>query len=104
LTKETWLKIVCSSSSPMLGYLGLGRGAVQLALQRGVGLLHLASLVAHRPGDPVDRAQLVDDCALDAADRVGLELDRPAQVELLDGVDEPEDAVGDEVGLLDVGG
>jgi hypothetical protein len=85
------------------GHLGLGRGAVQRGLERGVGLLDLAGLVAHRAGDPVDRAQLVDDRALDAADRVGLELDRALEVELLDRVDEPEDAVGDEVGLLDVG-
>ena len=37
------------------------------------------------------------------ADRVGLELDGPLEVELLDRVDQPEDAVRDEVGLLDVG-
>ena len=40
--------------------------------------------------------------ALDAGDGVGLELEARAEVELLDGVDQPEDAVADEVGLLDV--
>ena len=84
------------------GDLGLGGRAVQLGLEAGVGLLDLARLVADRARDPVDRPQLVDDRAADAADRVGLELDRALEVELLDGVDQPEDAVRDEVGLLDV--
>ena len=47
-------------------------------------------------------AQLVDDRAADPVDGVRLELDLALEVELLDRVDEPEDAVRDEVGLLDV--
>jgi hypothetical protein len=105
LTKLTWLKIVWRSSSAMPSSAAtsasVGR-AVQPGLEGGVRLLDLAGLVADRARDPVDRAQLVDDRALDAADRVGLELDRALEVELLDRVDEPEDAVRDEVGLLDV--
>ena len=37
----------------------------------------------------------------DPGDGVGLELDGPFVVELLDGVDQPEDAVADQVALLD---
>ena len=77
---------------------------MELALERCVRLLDLTGLVADRPRDPVDGAQLVDDRAADAADGVGLELDRALEVELLDGVDQAEDAVRDQVGLLDVGG
>ena len=94
---------VVERDAHLAGDLGLGRRALQLGLERGVGLLDLAGLVAHRARDPVDRPQLVDDRAADPADRVGLELDRALEVELLDRVDQPEDAVGDEVGLLDVG-
>ena len=82
--------------------LDLGRRAVQLALELRVRLLDLARLVTDRARDPVDRAELVDDGAADAADRVGLELDGALEVELLDRVHQAEDAVGDEVGLLDV--
>jgi hypothetical protein len=60
------------------------------------------ALEPHRARHPVDRAELVDDGALDAGDRVGLELEAARRVELVDRVDEPEDAVADEVGLLDV--
>jgi hypothetical protein len=52
--------------------------------------------------NPVQRAQLVDDRALDAGDRVGLELDLALELEALDRGDQPAEAVGDEVGLLDV--
>jgi hypothetical protein len=75
---------------------------VQLALELGVGLLDLSRLVADRARDPVDGPQLVDDGPADPADRVGLELDRAVEVELVDGVDQPEDAVRHQVGLLDV--
>ena len=105
MTNETWLKIcvqVLELDAELAGDLGLAGRAVQLGLEGGVGALDLAGLVAHRARDPVDRPQLVDDGAADAADRVRLELDGPLEVELLDGVDQPEDAVGDEVGLLDV--
>ena len=65
-------------------------------------LLDLARLAAHRARHPVQRAQLVDDRALDARDRVGLELDLAVRVEALQRADEAEQAVADEVGLLDV--
>jgi hypothetical protein len=47
-------------------------------------------------------AQLIDDRALDARDRVGLELDLALGLEALDRVDEADETVGDQVGLLDV--
>ena len=103
--KEIWLSVVWSWSSVQVelgGQLGVGRRAVELGLELGVGLLERAGLGPHRAGHPVDRAELVEDGALDAGDGVGLELEAAARVELLDGVDEPEDAVADEVGLLDV--
>ena len=58
--------------------------------------------IPNRTRHPVDRAELVDDGALDAADRVRLELVPAARVELVDRVDEAENSVADEVGLLDV--
>ena len=76
--------------------------APQLVLQLGVGAFDGPSLGPHRAGYPVDRAELVDDRPLDAADGVGLELEAAGRVELVDGVDEPEDPVADQVGLLDV--
>src|SRR5919199_188060 len=56
-------------------HLLVGRRALELVLELGVGLLDLARAGADRARDPVQRAQLVDDRALDAGDRVGLELD-----------------------------
>ena len=75
---------------------------MQLVLELGVRLLDRAGLGPHRARHPVDRAELVDDRALDPGDGVGLELEAAVEVELVDGVDQPEDAVADEVGLLDV--
>ena len=59
---------------------------------------------ADRARHPVERAQLVDDRALDACDRVGLELDVAVGIEALDRADQAEQAVRDEVVLVDVGG
>ena len=75
---------------------------MQPGLELGERPLDGAALGPHRAGHPVDRAELVEDGALDAGDGVGLELEATGRVELLDGVDEPEDAVADQVGLLDV--
>ena len=50
----------------------------------------------------IERAELIDDCALDARDRVRLELDLPVGVEALDRADQPEQPVRDEVLLVDV--
>src|SRR5215216_4586668 len=49
------------------------------------------------------QAQLVDDRALDARDRVGLELDLAVDVEALDRVDQADQPVRDQVGFLDMG-
>ena len=78
----------------------LGRAA-ELVLELRVGALDRAGLRPHRARHPVDRAQLVDDGALDAADRVRLELEAAGRVELVDRVDQPEDPVAHEVRLLD---
>ena len=64
--------------------------------------LDLARAGAHRARHPVERAQLVDDRALDPRDRVGLELDVAGRVEALDRADQAEQAVRDEVALVDV--
>ena len=57
-----------------------------------------------RPRHPVHRAQLVDDRALDPRDRVCLELHVPVRVVALDRADQPEQAVGRQVVLVDVRG
>src|SRR5215210_3684505 len=84
----------------LLGHLLVGGRAVQLVLELGVGPLDLARLGAHRARHPVERAQLVDDRALDARDREGLELDLALEIEALDRSNQAEEAVGDEVRLL----
>src|SRR5215211_916228 len=88
----------------LLGHLLVGGRAVQAVLELAVDALDLAGAGAHRARHPVERAQLVDDRALDAGDRVGLELDLALGVEALDRVDEADQPIGDEVGLLDVRG
>ena len=88
----------------LVGHLLVGRRALQLVLELLVGALDLAGAGAHRARHPVQRAQLVDDRALDARDRVGLELDLALGLEALDRADQADEAVGDEVGLLDVRG
>ena len=80
----------------------LGRDALQPRLELEVGALDLAGAGAHRARHPVERAQLVEDRALDARDRVGLEADLAAEVEALDRGDQAAEAVGDQVGLVDV--
>jgi hypothetical protein len=71
-------------------------------LELGVGLLDLAGAGADGARHPVQVAQLVDDRALDARDRVRLELDLALRLEALDRVDEADEPVGDEVRLLHV--
>ena len=58
----------------------------------------------HRARHPVERAQLVDDRAADARDRVRLELDVAVGVEAVDRADQSEQPVRDEVAVLDVRG
>ena len=79
----------------------VGRPVV-LVLELDDRPLDLARAAAHRARHPVHRAQLVDDGALDAADRVGLELDVAARVVALDRIHQAEQPVGDQVALLDV--
>ncbi len=97
---EDLLQLVLADPQ-LLGDLGVVGRAQQLRLQLGVGPLDGPGLGPHRPGHPVDRAQLVDDGALDPGDGVGLELDVARRVELLDGVDQPKDPIADQVRLLD---
>ena len=86
----------------LLGDLLVGRRAVQLRLELGDRALDVAGSSAHGPRHPVHRAELVDDRALDARDRVRLELDVAVGVVALDRADQAEQAVRDEVALLDV--
>ena len=66
--------------------------------------LDVARAGAHGARHPVHRAQLVDDRALDPRDRVRLELHVAVGVVALDRADQAEQAVGDEVALVDVRG
>ncbi len=70
--------------------------------QLGERALDLSGPGPHRARHPVERPQLIEDGALDAVDGVGLELDAAFEVELVDGIDEPEDAVGHQVSLFHV--
>ena len=88
----------------LAGHLLVGGRTLELVLELGVRALDLAGPRADGARHPVQRAQLVDDRALDARDRVGLELDLALELEALDRRDEAHEAVRDEVGLLDVGG
>ena len=86
------------------GHLVVGRRALQPGLELHVGALELPGARPHRARHPVEGAQLVDDRPADAGDRVGLELDLAAEVEALDRGDQAAEAIGDQIGLLDVGG
>ena len=82
--------------------LGLVRRAPQRRLEVRERLLDRTGLGAHRPRYPVDRPQLVDDRPLDARNGVRLEPQIAVRLESLDRVDEPDDAVTDEVLLVEV--
>ena len=86
------------------GQLGLARGALQLVLELGLGRLDFAGARADRARHPVERAQLVDDRAADPGHREGLELDPALGLEALDRADQAHQAVGDQVGVVDVRG
>src|SRR5436190_4358555 len=86
------------------GHLLVSGRALKLSLQLRVRLLDVARACPDRPGHPVERAELVDDRALDACDGERLELDLAVEVEALDRADQAQEAVGDEVCLLDVRG
>ena len=73
-----------------------------LRLELADRALDLARPRAHRARHPVERAQLVDDRAADARDRVGLELDVAVGVEAVDRADQAEQPVRDEIAVVDV--
>src|SRR4051794_31921437 len=82
----------------------VGGRRAELRLELGDRPLDLAGARTDGARHPVERAELVDDRALDPRDRVDLELDVAAGVVALDRADQPEQAVGDEVALVDVRG
>ena len=82
--------------------LGLVGRTPQRRLQMGERLLDRTGLGAHRAGHPVDGAELVDDRALDARNGVRLEPQVAVELETLDRVDQPDDAVADEILLVEV--
>jgi hypothetical protein len=65
---------------------------VKLVLEARVDALDPVCAGAHRARHPVERAQLVDDRALDAGDREDLELRFARRGEALDGGDQAEQA------------
>src|SRR5215208_6487270 len=88
----------------LVGHLLVCGRPMQLVLELRVRTLDLPGLRAHRAGHPVERAQLVDDRALDARDGERLELDLALGLEALDRGDQAEQTVGDQVRLLHMGG
>src|SRR5919198_997149 len=88
--------------SELLGDLFVCGRPHQLALELADRSLDVAGAAANAAGNPVHRAELVDDRALDPRDRVGLELDVAVGVEALDRADQAEQAVRDEVVLVHV--
>ena len=86
----------------LAGDLLVVRRPPELALELADRALDVPRPRADRARHPVERAQLVDDRAADARDRVGLELDVALDVEALDRVDQPEQAVGDEILVVHV--
>ncbi len=86
------------------GELGLARRPLQLVLELGLRGLDFTGARADRARHPVERAQLVDDRAADPGHREGLELDPPLGLEALDRADQAHQAVGDQVGVIDVRG
>src|SRR5438105_1640933 len=91
---------VTPRGSVALGELRLRRLPLQHRLQVGERLLDLALLEPDRSRDPIHRAELVDDRALDPRDRVRLELVAAAWFELLERVDQTEHPVRHQVRLL----
>jgi hypothetical protein len=69
-------------------------------LEVGYGALDEPGPGAHRAGHPVEGAQLVEDRPLDPVDRIRLELEPTLELELVDGIDEPEQPVAGQVVLV----
>jgi hypothetical protein len=74
----------------------------QSRLEVRESLLDGPGLRAHGTGNPVDGAKLVDDGALDARNGIRLETQVAVRLESLDGVDQPDDSVADQVLLIEV--
>ena len=87
---------MCSASSSSVGR------PLQAVLEFGETALDLAGSGPHRTRHPVEGPQLIEDGALDAIDGVGLELVAALEIELVDGVDEPEGPVGHKILRVDV--
>ena len=85
------------------GDLGVGRVSEKASLELGVRPLDGSRLGSNRARDPVERSELVNDRATDPADCVRLELGRPLGIEFLDRINETEDPVRNEVGLIHAG-
>ena len=103
--REMSVRLSSSSSVVIPSFFGdllVGRGAVQLRLEHRDRPLDVACAGAHGARHPVHRPELVDDRPLDPRDRVGLELDVAVGVVPLDRADQAEQAVRDEVALVDV--
>jgi hypothetical protein len=79
------------------GDLGDARRAAQHAGQPAAGLLEVAGPTPHRPGGPVDGAQLVENRAPDARGGVPLERNAALGVERLGSLDESGEACGGQV-------
>ncbi len=86
------------------GELLLGRRTLHAVLELGERPLDLPGARPDRARDPVEGPQLVEDRPLDPVDGIGLELEPTLELELVDGVDETKDPVGDEIGLVDIAG
>ena len=86
----------------MLGKLLVGGRPLQAVLELGHRALNLTGAGSYRARHPIEGAQLVEDGALDPVHRIGLEFVAAGRFELVDGVDQPEGAVGDEVRRLHV--
>src|SRR5207237_9906512 len=74
----------------LLRYLLVGGSAVELTLELGDRALDVAGASTDRARHPVHCPQLVDDRALDARDRIRLELDVALGVVALDRPDQAE--------------
>ncbi len=83
-------------------HLGVVRRPAQGRFEVRHRLLDGPCLGPHRSGHPVDRPELVDDRSLDAGDGIGLEPQVPVDLEALDGVDQPDDPVADQILLVEV--
>ena len=85
-----------------LGHLFFRRCALVAMLELGHRSLDLPRTAANRSRDPIECAQLVEDCTLDAVDGIRLELESALWLEFVDGVDQAKGAKRDEVRLVDV--